>query len=256
METIRKFKADKLEVEIFKDRNDMGKAAAKHTAERMKQYIAEKGEVRVVFAAAPSQDDFYEALCGDKSIDWSKVTAFTQDEYLGASISDSYSLINYIKSRLFDKVNPGTVNFPDGSCENIEAECKRYGDLITERQNDITCLGIGDNGHIAFNEPHEADFNDQKVIKVISVDERCKAQQVNNFGFTENEAVPPYGITLTIPTIMKSKHLFCIVPTERKAEAVKNALEGPITEKCPASVIRLHDSAVLFLETDSASELG
>lgn len=255
MEIMKQFKTDKLEVEIYNNRTDMGKAAAVEVADKMRAYIAQQGSVRIIFAAAPSMDDFYEALCSENDIDWSRVVAFTQDEYLGASLNDKYSLINYIKPRLFDRVNPGIYYYIDGSAKNIDEECERYATLITQKPNDITCIGIGDNGHIAFNEPHEADFQDLKVIKTISVDERCKEQQVDNFGFATKEDVPQIGITLTIPTIMKSTHIICIVPTKRKADAVRNTILGPISEKCPASVIRLHDSAKLYLDRDSGSLL-
>lgn len=243
---------DKLRVQVYQNRDEMGKAAASSVAAKMREVIGQKGKVRIVFASAPSQSDFFKYLCEAPGIDWSKVTVFHQDEYMGASIEDEYSFARFIKEHVVDKVNPGKVFYMNGKNTDIQGECERYASLISQEPIDIVCLGIGENGHIAFNEPHEADFNDPKLVKEISLDEKCRSQQYHDFGFASMDDVPRYAITMTIPAITGADYLYCIVPTDRKAEAVKAALTGSITEKCPASVLRTHDSAILFLDKDAA----
>ena len=243
---------DKLKVQVYPNRDEMGKAAAGSVAARIREIIGQKGEIRIVFASAPSQLDFLNYLCEAPGIDWSKVTAFHQDEYMGASMEDEYSFARFIREQVADKVHPGKFHYMNGKNADIEGECKRYAALISEKPIDIVCLGIGENGHIAFNEPHEADFNDPRLVKEIRLDEKCRNQQYHDFGFASLDDVPRYAITMTIPAITGAHHLFCVVPTDRKAEAVKTALTGPVTEKCPSSVLRTHDSAVLFLDRDAA----
>jgi glucosamine-6-phosphate deaminase len=243
---------DKLRVQVYQNRDEMGKAAASNVASQIRNILKEKGEVRIVFASAPSQLDFFKYLCQEPGIDWTKVTAFHQDEYMGASLEDDYSFAKFIKDHVADRVNLGKIFYMNGKNPDIEGECERYAKLISEKPIDIVCLGIGENGHIAFNEPHEADFNDPKLVKKISLDEKCRNQQYHDFGFASMDDVPRYAITMTIPAITGADYLYCIVPTDRKAEAVKAALTGPITEKCPASVLRTHDSAILFLDRDAA----
>lgn len=245
-------KFDKLAVQVYETRDEMGKAAASDVASKIKEIIEQKGEVRIVFASAPSQSDFLKYLCVAPGIDWSKVTAFHMDEYMGASIEDDYSFAKFIKEYIVDKVNPGRVFYMNGKNPDIEGECERYASLLSEKPIDIVCLGIGENGHIAFNEPHEADFNDPKLVKKISLDEKCRSQQYHDFGFASMDDVPRFAITMTVPAIMGADYLYCIVPTDRKAEAVKEALTGPITEKCPASVLRTHERAILYLDRDAA----
>ncbi|NLO82198.1 MAG: glucosamine-6-phosphate deaminase [Clostridiales bacterium] len=243
---------DKLRVQVYGNRDEMGKAAASRVAAKMRELIEQKGKVRMVFASAPSQLDFLKYLREAPGIDWSKVTVFHLDEYMGASIEDEYSFAKFIKEHIVDKVKPGKVYYMNGKNPDIEGECERYSNLISREPIDIVCLGIGENGHIAFNEPHEADFNDPRLVKKISLDEKCRNQQYHDFGFASMDDVPRYAITMTVPAITGADYLYCIVPTDRKAEAVKETLTGPITEKCPASILRTHDNAVLFLDRDAA----
>lgn len=247
---------NKLSVKISSDRCKMGMAAAKQVAKKICEIINEKGKVRVIFAGAPSQLEFLQALAQEECIDWSKVIAFNQDEYLGVSLEERHSIGKYLKDNLYDKVKPGTVHFINGAADNIELEIHRYSKLLTECDNDIICLGVGENGHIAFNEPDEADFNDPNDIKIITLDEKCRVQQFHDFGFSTIDDVPKQGITITIPIIMKTKHIYCIVPSQRKAEIVRKMLLGPVSEECPASILRLHDSAFLFLDRESSKLLS
>lgn len=247
---------DKLKVQVYENRDEMGRAAAGSVAAKLRELLAANEEVRMVFASAPSQSDFLKYLVQERDIDWSRVTVFHLDEYVGASLDDDYSFAKFIKDHVVDKVHPGKVFYLNGKNPDIELECQRYAQLLSEKPIDIVCLGIGENGHIAFNEPHEADFNDPKLVKHVALDEKCRAQQFHDFKFASMDDVPRYAITMTVPAIMAAKYLYCIVPTERKAEAVRAALTGPVTEKCPSSILRTHDRAVLFLDKDAAKMVG
>ena len=249
-------KVDKLVVEVHQNRSNLGSSASRQVAAKMKEVIEQKNEVRVVFASAPSQNEFLAGLCQEKGIKWDKVVAFHQDEYVGAAPEDDYCFGKFINVNLFDKVKPGTIHYIDGLNDDVEDECNRYAALLNEKPIDIICLGIGENGHVAFIEPHEADFNDTKELKRITLDEKCRNQQFHDFGFKSIEDVPKWGITMTIPAIMKVDYIYCMVPSVRKAEAVKDTLTGPVVEKCPASILRRHDKAILFLDRDSASLVG
>lgn len=244
----------KMNVKTFDTRDNMGKAAADEMGRVLCNIISQHGQARVIFASAPSQSEFLAHLCKHKDIDWSKVIAFHQDEWVGVPFEKEYSFGNFIKKNLFDVVHPGETHFVNGMVD-METECDRYAALISEKPIDIICLGIGENGHTAFNEPHEADFNDPKIMKTIALDERCRNQQYNDFGFASLDDVPKHGITVTIPTIMKCKYKYVIVPSARKAEAVRNTLYGEISEKCPASILREADNASMFIEEGSASML-
>jgi glucosamine-6-phosphate deaminase len=246
----------KLKVKVYETREQMGKAASNMVATKIKEILREKDEVRIVFASAPSQLDFLEALCREPGVEWDKVTAFHLDEYVGASPTDAHSFAKFIKEYLYDIVHPGKIFYIDGQNPDIEAECQRYGDLLSAKPIDIVCLGIGENGHIAFNEPHEADFNDPVLLKRVILDEKCREQQFHDFEhYASMDDVPRWAITMTIPAIISADYLYCIVPTDRKAEAVKATLTGPITEQCPASIMRTHDNSILFLDKDAAQLL-
>jgi len=247
---------DKLKVQVYENRDEMGRAAAGSVAAKLRELLGAKEEVRMVFASAPSQSDFLKYLVQERDIDWSRVAVFHLDEYVGASLDDDYSFAKFIKDHVVDKVHPGKAFYLNGKNPDVEAECQRYAQLLSEKPIDIVCLGIGENGHIAFNEPHEADFDDPKLVKSVTLDEKCRAQQFHDFKFASMDDVPRYAITMTVPAIMAAGYLYCIVPTQRKAEAVKAALTGPITEKCPASILRTHDRAVLFLDKDAAGMVG
>ena len=246
-------KIDSLQVEVHPNRDEMGKSAAVRAAGMIKRAIAEKGEARVVFASAASQSDFLRHLC-EIEIDWSKVTGFHQDEWVGVSADKEYCFGWFMRKYLFDIVKPGTAHYLDGMASDIEAECERYSKLLTEKPIDLIVLGIGENGHIAFNEPHEADFNDPKTMKVITLDEKCRIQQKNDFKFASMDDVPTHGVTVTIPFIMGALNIITVVPTIRKADAVYDTLTGPIWEKCPASILRRKEDAFLYLDSDSASK--
>jgi glucosamine-6-phosphate deaminase len=241
---------DRLKVKVYANRREMGRAAGKLAAEKIKLLLSEKKNVRMIFAAAPSQKEFLETVTQEEGIDWLRITAFHMDEYIGLSHDAPQKFGKFLCDALFDIVKPGTVHLIDSST-SIEAECKRYSRLIKEAPIDIVCLGIGENGHIAFNDPPVADFHDKRVIKAVELDSACRRQQVNDGCFPSLDAVPTHALTLTIPTMMDGKHLYCMVPGESKREAVKNTLHGEISAACPASVLRLHPDCTLFVDSNS-----
>ena len=242
---------DRLKIRVFPDRKAMGTAAASDVAGRISSLQASQPRVRIVFAAAPSQDDVLESLREAGAIDWSRVTAFHMDEYVGLAPDHPASFVRYLREHLMDQVKPGEIHFIDGSA-NPKEECTRYGALLGKAAIDIVILGIGENGHIAFNDPPVADFEDPEVIKEVKLDEACRQQQVNDGCFPALDDVPRTALSLTIPTLMAARHLFCVVPGPRKAPAVKRALEGEIATACPATVLRRHPDCTLYLDRDSA----
>jgi glucosamine-6-phosphate deaminase len=249
------FKVDALQVETYADRAAMGRSAGAAVAERMRDAIASKGAVSVVFAAAPSQDDFLAALREEPRIEWDKVIAFHLDEYVGLNQNAPQSFRNYLRRTLYDHVRPGVMHLILGEAEDPEAECQRYGDLLGRSSPDIACLGIGENGHIAFNDPPVADFEEKQLMKVVELDETCRMQQVHDGCFSRLEDVPTLAFTMTIPAVMSCRYLFTMVPSSRKAQAVRDALRGPVTTRCPASILRKHPRATIYLDSDSAGLL-
>ena len=250
---IRTFDAGKLRVIVAESRNEMGKLSAGHVAELIKKFLAEKNEIRMIFAAAPSQNEFLEELTKDKSIDWSKVTAFHMDEYIGLTSNSSELFSKYLNDHIFSKVNFKKVYLINSQADDHKAECIRYEIILKEAPIDIVCLGIGENGHIAFNDPLVADFNDKSFVKIVELDMKCKAQQVNDGCFKTIDEVPANAYSLTVPALLAGTYLNVVVPDKRKAEAVKNTLYSSISTKCPATILRTHHNAVLYLDKDSAS---
>lgn len=242
-------------VNIFETRKEMGKAAALECAECIKELLKTKKEINMIFAAAPSQNEFLEALAADKSIDFSSINAFHMDEYVGLDKTAPQRFGEFLRTHIFDLVNFKSVHYLTTDTDNEEAECERYSKLLKEYPVDIVCMGIGENGHIAFNDPHAAFFNDEKAVKVVELDEVCRMQQVNDGCFEKIEDVPKKALTLTVPTLKNAAHHFCIVPAATKAEAVKRTIKGEITEKCPATILRLCPDARVYLDADSSALL-
>ena len=226
----------------------------KAIAECMKKSLKEKAEINMIFAAAPSQNDMLLHLLEEEGIEWERVNAFHMDEYIGLDKSAPQGFGNFLRRAIFDKVNFASVNLI-GTDADSEAACARYDALMTEHTVDIVCLGIGENGHIAFNDPHVADFNDPLKIKKVDLDQKCRQQQVNDGCFQSIDQVPTHALTLTIPTLYDVENVFCVVPAASKAEAVRNTVTGPVSEVCPASIIRKHSNATLYVDADSAALL-
>lgn len=251
----RTFKADKLSVNIYDTRKNMGAAAAADIAACIKELLGRKSEIYMIFAAAPSQNEMLEALIADKEIEWNRVHALHMDEYVNLSSDAPQGFGNFLRRAIFDRVPFASVNLI-GTDTDSEATCRRYDALLAANKVDIVCMGIGENGHIAFNDPHVADFNDPCRIKKVDLDQKCRQQQVNDGCFQTIDQVPTHALTLTIPTLYNVENIFCVVPAATKAEAVKNTVNGPVSEICPASILRTHDNAVLYTDSDSASLLN
>ena len=250
---MRKFKCDKLRVGVYDSRADMGAAAARDVSAKISELLKTKSEINMIFAAAPSQNEVLWALASDKSIEWERVNAYHMDEYVGLSPDAPQGFGNFLRDRLFGKVSLKSANYIDPSAKDADAEAERYGAMLRKNPVDIVVMGIGENGHIAFNDPPVADFCDKKTAKVVPLDEICRQQQVNDGCFEKISDVPTHAITLTVPTLVGVPHVFCIVPAKTKAEAVKQTLTGKIGEHCPATALRNHADAELYLDPDSAS---
>lgn len=246
---------NKLIVKIYDTRQQMGEAAADMAANKINELLFDKDEVNIIFAAAPSQNEFLASFI-QKKVDWSKVNAFHMDEYVGLESDAPQGFGNFLKERVFDKVSFKTVNYLNGNATTIHDECKRYEILLNENPTDIVCMGIGENGHIAFNDPHVANFEDRKMVKVVDLDEACRQQQVNDGCFQSLVDVPAYALTLTVPALMKARHVFCIVPGEQKANAVYNTMYQPQTHFHPSTILRSHPDAILFLDKNSSNQLN
>lgn len=255
MSHTKELTANKLKVRIYDTRMEMGKHAAKDVAERLRELLSEQESVNMIFAAAPSQNEFLAALSVAKDIDWEKVNAFHMDEYIGLDENAPQRFGQFLRERLFDKVPFREVFYINGSALHPSEECSRYSTLLEKYPADIVCMGIGENGHIAFNDPHVADFNDPLAVKVIKLSEASRHQQVHDECFASIDEVPSAAITLTIPALVRPNFVYCMVPGATKARAVYHTLHGEIGERCPSTILRKHSNATLYLDKDSASEL-
>lgn len=242
-----------MEINVFDSRKEMGEAAAKAVEERILKILEEKENVRIVFAAAPSQNEFLAALSTSSKIPWEKVTAFHMDEYVGLSKDSPALFSNFLKEKLFDKLPFGKINLIDGS-QNPEEECDRYASLLHHAPIDLVCMGIGENGHIAFNDPPVADFSDSKIVKMVELDSVCRQQQVNDGCFSTLEKVPSHALTLTIPALLDTEYICCVVPGKNKRHALTDTISGPMDTKCPASILRIHGNCLLFVDIQSYPE--
>lgn len=249
-EPLKTENVDRLEVRVYENRQALGAAAGADIAAKVKELLSEQERVRMVFAAAPSQSEALEGLSANEQIDWSRVVAFHMDEYVGLQRGAPQSFGRFLGETLFDKVRPGEVHVINGT-EPAAEECVRYAELLRVAPIDIVCLGIGENGHIAFNDPPVADFDDPETVKAVELDEASRQQQVNDGLFPSIEEVPTQALTLTIPALMSGRHLFCMVPGATKREAVRCTLCGPVTTECPASVLRTHQDCVLYLDIEA-----
>jgi len=256
----RRFRVDALDVAVFGNRADMGTFAAEECAAAVREVLGRQAACRMVFAAAPSQNEVLAGLATARGIDWSRVQAFHMDEYVGLAPEAPQRFGVFLRDRLFGLLPFGRVEYlgkggASGAPGAAADEASRYAALIAEAPIDIVCLGVGENGHIAFNDPGVADFGDPLLVKEVSLDRECRLQQVHDGCFPDFDAVPPTALTLTIPALMSGKKLFCVVPGPTKARAVKGMLEGPISEACPASILRRHGHCALYLDAASAGEL-
>ena len=239
----------------FASRAAMGAAAAQDVAARMLELLAERDAINLLFAAAPSQNEFLSALAADPRLDWSRVNAFHLDEYIGLAADAPQGFGNFLRERMFGRVPFRSVHYINGAAEDPEAECRRYAQLLAAFPLDIVCMGIGENGHVAFNDPPVADFGDPVRVKIVALDPVCRQQQVNDGCFARLEQVPTHAFTLTVPALAAAAYHYCIVPAATKADAVYRTVCGPISTDCPATMLRRCADAVLYLDADSAARL-
>ena len=249
------FTVDRLQVFVHADRRAMGAAAAARAAAVLRDAIAQQGHARVVVASAPSQDELVAGLVAAPGIDWARVTVFHMDEYVGLPEDHPASFRRYQRRHLLSAVRPAAFHGLRGEAPDPAAECARYAALLGAAPIDLVCLGVGENGHIAFNDPGVADFDDPQAVKIVELDDACRRQQVNDGCFDVLAAVPLRAITLTCPALMSGRVQVCVVPGPRKADAIHAMLDGPIDAACPATVLRRHARATLDLDLAAAGRL-
>ena len=252
---MKTFNKDLLKVNIYPSRDAMGAAAASDVKAAILRLLSEKETINMIFAAAPSQNEVLANLANDKEIPWGRVNAFHMDEYIGLDKDAPQGFGNFLRDHIFAIAPFKSVNYIRIDAPDADEECARYSALLRENPVDIVVLGIGENGHIAFNDPPFADFDDDKLVKPVKLDEVCRNQQVNDGCFATISDVPTHAMTLTVPALMSGAELYCIVPAITKAKAVYETVNGEITENCPASVLRTHKCATLYLDPDSSSLL-
>jgi glucosamine-6-phosphate deaminase len=248
--------AGRLRVEVYPERPAMGAAAARVVADELRRSIAREGRAVAIFASAPSQNEFLAELRAAPGIDWPRVVAFHLDEYVGVSADHPASFRRFLVDRLFAHVPVGAFHGLEGRARDLDAECARYASLLARHAPSLALLGIGENGHLAFVDPPMCDFAEPRDVRVVLLDEPCRAQQVHDGGFARIEDVPRAGLSLTVPYLMRVPRAVAIVPGPAKRAAVAAAVDGPCTTACPASILRRHRDATLFLDEASAAGIG
>ncbi|MCX8154934.1 MAG: glucosamine-6-phosphate deaminase [Verrucomicrobiae bacterium] len=256
MSLMHAFKVEALAVRVYDSQPAMAAAAAAEVRDYLAAVLAAQGQARVILASAASQEQFLAALTALPGVEWGRVRLFHMDEYLGISAEHPASFRRFLRERVELKVRPLAFHYIQGEALEPLQEIERYTALLSEGPVDLCCLGIGENGHIAFNDPPVADFADRRVMKLVQLDERCRRQQVGEGAFPNLAAVPQYAYTLTVPALCAARKMVCVVPERRKAEAVRLALAGPVSTQCPASILRRQPQAVLYLDAESAAELS
>jgi glucosamine-6-phosphate deaminase len=242
-----------MNVQVFKSKNEMAQAAADNAAEIIRRAIADRGQAYIVAATGASQFEFLEALV-PHDLDWKQTTFFHLDEYVGLPASHPASFRRYLQERIGDVVNPSAFHFINGEAEDLAEECRRVGDLIARQVIDVAFVGIGENGHLAFNDP-PADFEITEPYLVVNLDEACRRQQVGEGWFTTLDEVPRQAISMSIQQILKAREVLCIVPDRRKAQAIRDCLELEVSPLRPASILQKHRRVTVYLDTESASLL-
>lgn len=250
------FKAKSATVHIFNHKEALGAAAADEARLILHETIAKDGKARVIIGTGPSQADMIRSLVKDPTLNWRAITVFHMDEYVGMACTHPASFRLWLKKNVVDVVHPGQVNYLEGDAADINAECERYAKQLNAEPITLSFIGFGENGHIAFNDPHAANFKDAQTVKRVWLDNKCRMQQVREGHFKDLASTPVEAISITCPALMRAAHVISCVPDRRKAEAVKNAIEGPLTHDCPASVVFTHPRATIYLDAESASLLS
>ena len=242
-----------MQVKVFDTKQELGKAAAQDAAAIINRAIAERDAAYVIAATGMSQFEFLDALMLEE-IDWTKVTFFHLDEYVGLPESHEASFRRYLKERIARRVHPRAFHFIDGEAGDAHDECRRVGHLITQQTIDVAFVGIGENGHLAFNDP-PADFETDEPYIVVNLDQACRQQQVGEGWFKSIDEVPAQAISMSIKQILRSREILCIVPDQRKADAVKASVELEVSPMHPASILQTHERVTMYLDRDSSSLL-
>ena len=252
---IRDRVVDQLRVRTFGRQEDLAEWVALTVRDHLTNVLEHQPTAAAVLATGNSQIQFLRRLVQLGGVDWTRVTLFHMDEYLGITPDHPASFGRYMREKVESLVNPRKFHYLDGNTDLPLDECERYATLLKAQPLDLVCLGVGENGHIAFNDPPVARFDDPHWVKLVKLDEACKMQQLKEGHFPSLEAIPQYAFTLTIPALCSPKRMLCIAPEKRKSIPVRNALEGPVSTACPASILRRQPHAELFLDTDSESLL-
>lgn len=242
---------DLLTTQVYDSRSSMGAAAAAHAARAIREILKTRDHVNVIFAAAPSQNEMLDCLL-QEDLDFSRINGFHMDEYLGLPHDAPQTFSHYLTKHIFGKAAFRSVHLIPSAQQAADA-CAAYSQLLRDYPPDVVCMGIGENGHIAFNDPPVADFHDPALVKAVTLDQICRMQQVHDGCFATLDDVPLQAVTLTVPALMRAKHLVCTVPGQTKAAAVKAMLTGPIGTHCPATALRRHADAAMFLDRESAA---
>lgn len=251
----RSFKADELTVKVFRSLDVLADEAATDVHAHLRGVLDRQGSAAAILATGNSQIQFLKKLVAMPGIDWTRVTLFHMDEYLGMDEHHKASFRRYLHERVETLVKPKAFHYIRGDADLPLEECERYAGLLNAQPIDLCCLGVGENGHLAFNDPPVARFEEKTPIKLVKLDDACKMQQVKEGHFPDLAAVPPYAYTLTIPALCAARKLVCISPEKRKAEPVRAMLKGPVSTACPASILRRQAHCTLLLDEDSAALL-
>lgn len=254
--TSRQLQYGQAAIHIFPSVRELGEAAAAHAAELISSAIEKRGRARVLIATGNSQREFIDALTARPGVDWKRVEAFHMDEYVNLPLDHPASFRRWIRERVEQRVHPKRMEYIHGDAPDLDAEVQRYAALLDEAPLDVGFVGFGENGHIAFNDPPVADFQDPATVKRVLLDEACRRQQAGEGHFPDLNAVPREALTVTCSALFRIRSWVSCVPERRKAQAVRDALEGPITTACPASVVRQHPDATVYLDEESASLLS
>lgn len=252
---IKSFDMGTAHVEIYDTRTAMGAKAGHDVAETLRRLLGVRDELNVMFAAAPSQNEVLAQLLEENDIDWGRIHAFHMDEYIGIAPDHPAGFACFLDRTIFGKLPFKSVNYIDCTAADSELEAARYAALLAQHPLDVCILGVGENGHIAFNDPDVADFDDPMLVKVINLDERSRVQQVNDGCFARLEEVPKKAITVTIPGLTGAKYLYCSVPCATKAQAIGRMFTGEIALDCPATVLRHTPNSFVYLDKESAAML-
>ena len=251
----KEFTVDSLSVRVYAEAADLCADAVRETQARLSGAIESEGSAAAILATGNTQIDFLKLLAEQGGVDWSKVTLFHMDEYLGIDGGHPASFPRYMKERVEALLNPKVFHYLQGDADEPVRECERYEALLRAQSIDLCMLGLGENGHLAFNDPHVANFEDERAVKIVSLDETCRLQQVKQGHFPDIQNMPQYALTITIPTLLSAEKVLCMALDERKQRPVERLLQGPIGHDCPATALRGCENATLLLDAKAAAGL-